>query len=123
MGVTFKSNRDEFFRKHQALKDFIFGNMALDIEVYLKLDSGMPVDTGGMKSETRHFKSNTNKWRVEIDKEYASYQERGIRRDGTHRVSHYTTAGTSAGFFMRSIMAISKNKANYIAEARNAVGL
>lgn len=30
--------------------------------------------------------------------EYAGYQERGMRRDGSHKVRHYTTPGTGAHF-------------------------
>jgi hypothetical protein len=30
--------------------------------------------------------------------QYAAYQERGMRKDGSHKVRHYTTPGTGAHF-------------------------
>lgn len=36
-------------------------------------------------------------------KEYASFQERGARKDGSHRVRKYSTPGTGKGFAKRGI--------------------
>lgn len=44
-------------------------------------------------------------WRVP----YASYQERGMRADGTHVVKHYTTPGTGKEFAERSVKETMKN--------------
>lgn len=40
---------------------------------------------------------------IEWHEPYASYQERGMRYDGSHVVKHYTTPGTSAGFAKRAV--------------------
>lgn len=133
--MIFKSNHQPFLNKHAAFKDFLMGHMAMDIEVALKTTAGMPVSNtkasgnkrgggGHMKSETRHFRNPfAPGFRVEIDKAYAAYQERGVRKDGTHIVKHYTTAGTSAHFFRRAIDAVERNKSAYVSEAKMAVGL
>lgn len=121
--MSFISTRGEFGRKNEAFKDMVQGHMAMDIEMHLKTDAGMPVKTGAMKSGTRHFRSNNNGFRVEIDKAYAAYQERGMRRDGTHIVRHYTTGGTSKGFFRRAINMVINHRNNYIQEARRALNL
>lgn len=120
---TFKSNRPVFMLKSDALKDMVQGHMAMDIEVALKNNAGMPVKTGAMKSGTRHFRSPSGGFRVEIDKEYAAFQERGMRSDGSHRVKHYTTAGTGKGFFRRAIDLVVRNRDGYISEARRALDL
>lgn len=123
MSRRFISHSARFFMKHEALKDMIQGHMAMDIEVAIKTTAGTPVKTGAMKSEVRHFKAGNNKWRVEADKEYAAYQERGARADGTHIVRHYSSTGTSAGWFKRAVNGVVKNQRQYISEARRAVGL
>lgn len=123
MSVIFTSNRPAFNDKNAALKDMVTGHMAMDIEVALKTSAGMPVKTGAMKSDTRHFRSPNGGFRVEIDKAYAAFQERGRRADGSHMVKHYTTAGTGAGFFTRAIGMVLRNRATYIAEAKRALNL
>jgi hypothetical protein len=112
-----------FDAKNEALKDMIQGHMAMDIEVAIKTSAGTPVKTGAMKADVRHFKSARNKWRVEADKAYSAYQERGARQDGSHVVKHYTTPGTSAGWFKRAIDSVVKNRDAYIMEARKSMGL
>lgn len=122
--MKFVSTRQDFTRKHNAFMDILTGHMALDMEVILKTSAGMPVDTGAMKADTRHFKSEkTGKYRVEVDKAYAAFQERGQREDGSHEVRQYTTPGTSAGFFQRAIDIVTENRQSYVNEARSAVGL
>lgn len=132
--MRFTSKRAGFFNKHEALMDMIKGHMAQDIEVAIKTTAGTPVSAtkamgnkrgggGHMKSETRHFKGADGGWRVEVDKAYAAYQERGARADGTRRVKNYSTPGTSAGWFKRAIDGVVRNKDGYIMEARRAIGL
>lgn len=121
--MRFKSNSAAFLHKNAAFTDMVKGRMAMDIEVALKTTAGMPVKTGAMKSETRHFRSPSGGFRVEIDKAYAEYQERGMRADGSRVVRKYTTGGTGKGFFKRAIDGTWKNKDNYIHEARRALNL
>lgn len=121
--MTFISKRAEFNRKNAAFVDMVQGHMAGDIERHLKTDAGMPVKIGAMKSETRHFRSPSGGFRVEIGKGYAAYQERGMRADGTHRVRHYTTGGTSSGFFRRAIDKVIQGRQHYLQTAKRALGL
>lgn len=118
----FKSNHAGFERINGSLKDMIQGHMALDIERYIKISAGTPVDTGAMKASARHYRSDKGV-RVEVNKEYAAYQERGKRLDGSHVVRNYTTGGTGAGWFQKSIEAITRNRLSYIQEARKALNL
>jgi len=45
---------------------------------------------------------------------YAQYQERGARRDGSHRVRNYTTGGTGSGFAEDAIKQVDKDRAKYL---------
>lgn len=116
------TNRDQFYRNNEALKDMVLGHMSQDIEVAIKTTAGTPVDTGGMKSEVRHFKNRVGNWRVEAGKEYSAVQELG-RRSGSAPFKNYTTAGTSAGWFKRAIASVVRNKGTYIEEAKRALNL
>lgn len=123
----FKSNADEVMRVTRVLVDMIQGRMAMDIEIATKTSSGMPVKTGGMKSEVRSFKTGEGKWRVIAGKEYSAVQEAGVRLSGkgapTRPFTNYTTSGTGPGWFNRAIMSVVKNREQYVQEAKRALGL
>lgn len=117
------SKRSEFNTKHRAFVDMVQGRMAMHVEIGIKTTAGTPVKTGAMKADVRHFKTAGGAWRVEADKGYSAYQERGARADGSHRIRKYTTSGTSAGWFRRAIDNVLKDKDTYIKEASKAVQL
>ena len=120
--AVFISKRGMFDRNNNALVDMITGHMAMDIEVAIKTSAGTPVKTGAMKSDVRHFKAANRTYRVEADKAYAAPQELG-RRAGAAPFKNYTTHGTSAGWFKRSINKVVDRKENYAKEARRALNL
>jgi hypothetical protein len=120
--MTFKSNIPDFIAKHEAAKEMLMSTMSLDMERGIKSTSGTPVDKGQMKASA-HQERWINGYRVVVNKEYAEYQERGSREDGTHQITNYTTAGTSAGWFQRAVDSVLGNSANYIEIARRAIGL
>src|SRR3990167_10115193 len=106
----FKSTRTIFNRKNDAFIDLVTGNMAQDIERAAKLK--VPVKTGDLQSSIKHYKTQRGTYRIEANKEYAAYQERGMRRDGSHQVKRYTTPGTGKQWFKGAInKAISHKKA------------
>lgn len=120
-------------QQNAALKDMVLGHMAQDIEVGIKVTAGTPVSNtkasgnkrgggGHMKAAVRHFRNADNQFRVEVDKEYAAYQERGMRADGTRVVRNYSTGGTGRGWFRRAIEGVTRNANNYVDEAAKAVG-
>lgn len=125
--AIFTSKRKDFLRTNSSLKDMVIGAMALDIDRFIKISAGTPVKTGDMKAETRAFKTREGQWRVESAKEYAAVQEAGVRKSGpgapTARFEHYTTPGTGAGWFQRSIDAITKDGNRYVDAAAKAMGL
>lgn len=52
---------------------------------------------------------------------YTSYQHRGMRRDGTHVVRKYTTAGTQKDFLGSSGAIIAAKASNYFKQEANKV--
>lgn len=127
MSVRFTSNSRDIIVKNEAFKNFIQAHIALDIETAIKLTAGTPVKTGGMKAEVRAVKNSKGGFRVEAGKSYSAVQEAGQRLSGkgapTARFSHYSTPGTSAGWFNRAIISVMRNRESYIQEAQRAVGL
>lgn len=119
--AIFKSNRSEFNRKHAAFIDMFLGRLAMAVEIALKTTSGMPVRYGNMKSQTRHFKNKVGNWRTEVDTSYAAAQETGMING--HPIKNYSTQGTSAGFFRRSIDTMNRQRDNIAQETKNATGL
>lgn len=125
--AKFTSKRSAFNRTNDAFMELVKSRMSMDIEVAIKTTSGMPVKTGGMKAEVRHFKNENGDWRTEAGKEYSATQEAGRRMTGkgapTKKFDNYTTAGTSAGWFHRAIASVLRVRDTYIEEASKAVGL
>jgi len=56
---------------------------------YKAMDKYVPKDVGNLRTIVE---VSTNK--ITYKSPYARYQYYGIREDGTHKVQHYTTAGT-----------------------------
>lgn len=119
---VFKSNQAAVLRKNEDMQNFVLGRMAMDVEVGIKVSAGTPVKTGAMKADTRHFKTASGKFRVEMGKEYSAVQEAG-RRGGSAAFRHYTTPGTSAGFFKRAVDSVQRNAPKYFKEAKVALNL
>lgn len=120
--AKFISKRADFNRSNEALKDMIQERMSGAIEQAIKNTAGTPVKHGLMKADVRHFKTPNNHWRVEADKGYSAVQEAGVRA-GSRPFTHYTTPGTSAGWFKRAIDSVISHREEYIAEVKRTVGL
>lgn len=50
---------------------------------------------------------------IEWRKVYAQFQERGMRRDGSHRVKSYTTSGTGPHFAFNAVKKIALQSDKY----------
>jgi hypothetical protein len=57
-----------------------------------------PLKTGDLRADSGIESPRPLVKRIYFDKEYAVYQEKGSRRDGTRVVRKYTTAGTGKEF-------------------------
>lgn len=72
------------------------------------------------KADTNFLRNNTKrqvlglKGKVAWNADYAQYQERGKRRDGSHVVRNYTTGGTGKQFAENAVKSVDKNRAKYL---------
>jgi len=71
------------------------------------------------KADTNFLRNNTKKQvlglkgKITWSARYAQYQERGMRRDGTHVVRNYTTGGTGKHFALNAMKQVTKNRMKY----------
>ena len=79
----------------------------------------IPFLTGALQQATESDKKGLLDHRVIANKEYASYQERGVRKDGTHKVRRYSTPGTGSNYLKKAGNKIVKDAINYLRQANN----
>ena len=68
--------------------------MLADSEKYVPYSAGSTQSAGGLRDSGRVERGEGGRMYLVWDTVYALYQWFGVRADGTHRVRHYTTAGT-----------------------------
>ncbi|RLA58674.1 MAG: hypothetical protein DRR04_10385 [Gammaproteobacteria bacterium] len=90
----------EFQTKMAYAMEGALREMASDILIESR--NKAPVKNGHLRGESYSSQFAPLVHRVEYLIEYAEYQERGARKDGTHVVRKYTTAGTGAHFLEKT---------------------
>jgi len=68
---------------------------------------------GGLRSRRRIEQKNLTSYDIHWSVPYAEYQNRGSRRDGSHRVRNYTTPGTGKGFIDAGLNYVKKTYKGY----------
>jgi hypothetical protein len=96
MSVVVINNLPLFGNIAKKTLDDALGSAARDTQVDAKAHA--PFQKGALRSYSDNNRQGNLHWRVSFDMEYAAYQERGARRDGSHRVRKYSTSGTGAHF-------------------------
>lgn len=81
---------------------------------YKHMDKYVPMDLGNLRTIV-DIQTNT----ITYESPYASYQYYGKRKDSSHKVKHYTTAGTGPKWDRRMISA---EKDNVIKEVQKFIG-
>ena len=81
---------------------------------YKHMDKYVPKDEGNLRTIVDIRPSS-----ITYASPYARYQYYGVREDGTHKVTHYTTAGTGPYWDKRMVSA---EMQNVIREVQNYVG-
>lgn len=79
----------------------------------------VPFKRGNLQKQGESKKIAKMKHRVVYDEEYAAYQERGQRKDGTRRVINYSTPGTGKDFLKGAGQTVGKQALNYLRQAAN----
>ena len=109
----------EFGEKAVDVFDMALNNLADDIVRLAK--SKVPYKEGDLYDEIMKEKLEDLAYRVMVDSEYASYQEKGKRADGSHVVREYTTANTGAHFLETSGDKVAEKALQYLKEANQLI--
>lgn len=111
MSYRIIDNTKKFADTAEKRLDLFLSDMGVDIErlskMYVPRDKGMLRNSGKVQKLGR-FKYIVSYWIA-----YALYQERGMRRDGTHKVRKYSQPGKKAHYLgdaAKSITAKGKEK-------------
>lgn len=96
------------------------GMMADDIEKMAAFK--VPVDTGKLARYIKKFRVSWNHWKVTVNLDYAEYQERGARADGSRPVRNYSRPGSGPHFLEDAVNIASGRMASYFIKAKNFRG-
>ena len=98
MAVIVKTDRQKF---HNAINGAaklaryaLAEQMLADSEQFVPYSAGSVQSAGGLRDSGKIVEGDSDSLYLVWDQVYALYQWYGIRADGTHKVTHYTTAGT-----------------------------
>lgn len=113
MPVKVKDNSTSALKKADKQMNLVLS--AITSDVYRLSQQQVPVSEGG-----GHLQSSGQivpghlRYSIKYNKEYASYQHRGMRRDGTHVVRNYTYPGKKSHFLSDPADTILRNKESYL---------
>lgn len=113
--VTVEDNSEAWLQLTEHRFDVALGMMAQDVEMIAAFK--VPTDTGALARYIRKYRISSKRWKVAVNKEYAAYQERGARADGSRRVVNYSRAGSGPHFLQDAIDVVSGRKLSYIKKA------
>lgn len=115
MAVRVDNRMGAFTASNEKAMERALERMGNDIFVLSQFK--VPYEHGDLKASGEHKLMGRLHRRIQYGEKgaeaYASYQHRGMRRDGSHVVRHYTTAGTGKHFLMESGDIISTKASQY----------
>lgn len=111
----------EFAAKNAEACDKALERMAGDIVKVAKIR--VPFEHGHLMKSIKASRIKPLHHRVVVDSDYAAYQERGMRRNGSHVVRRYSTPGTGAHYLRDAGRSISDKALNYLKQAANSIRL
>lgn len=114
MSVKQENNTSAVLKNIEGKIDLVLSSMVTDI--YRLSQQQVPVSAGGghLQSFGLAKRVGNLKYEIKYNKEYASYQHRGMRRDGTHVVKNYTYPGKKSHYLTDPAEQILKNQNSYI---------
>lgn len=121
MPVRIVDNSKRLLRVSEDVFDNALSRMAKDISLVAK--SRVPFRRGNLLKEIRQDRKAPLKHRVVVDSEYAAYQERGQRMDGSHRVRKYSTPSTGKNYLKDAGHKITADALQYFKQANNLIRL
>ena len=117
--LEIKDNLDKWVYRQIRQHDLALGAAAQDIEMIAAYY--VPVDTGRLARMIRRRRKNALNWEVRVDEDYAAYQERGMRADGSHRVRKYSRPGSGPHYLARAAGVVQQKIASYFIRANAQV--
>lgn len=112
-----------FNRLNEAAMELALERMRQDIWILSQFK--VPRKSGTLKSSGKQKKIGRLHHQVSYGEtaaeDYAAYQHRGMRRDGSHIVRNYTTAGTQKDYLGESGAIIASKASNYFKQEANKV--
>ena len=115
MKVKIENNINKWGNRTIDTLDSALSRMAKDIKQIASIT--VPFKSGELQKSIEDQKIGLLRHRVLVDKPYASYQERGMRADGSRVVKKYTTAGTGKGYLKKAGDKVCKQGINYLKQA------
>lgn len=98
MAVIVKTDKAKWIGAINAASDLasyaLAEQMLADSEKYVPYSAGSSQSAGGLRGSGKVERGESGRMFLIWDTVYALFQWFGVRADGTHRVRHYTTAGT-----------------------------
>ena len=98
MAVIVKTDRQKMQQVMDKATDLakyaLAEQMLADSEKFVPYSAGSSQSAGNLRESGKIVKGEGGALYLVWDTVYALYQWFGVRADGTHRVRHYTTAGT-----------------------------
>jgi hypothetical protein len=98
MAVIVKTDRAKFGQVMSKASDLskyaLAEQMLADSEQFVPYSGGSSQSAGNLREQGKIVQGEGGSLYLVWDTVYALYQWFGVRADGTHRVKHYTTAGT-----------------------------
>ena len=117
--VKVTDNFNKFDTKMTKVFDSALGRMGKDIKQIASIR--IPFKSGDLQGSIENKRDDVLKHKVLINSEYAGYQERGVRKDGSHKVRKYTTPNTGKKFLKGAGDDVSKNALNYLKQANQLI--
>lgn len=121
MGFKIVDKTIKFVESVEGANDRSLAKMSSDIERLAK--QTVPHDKGPLQTSGRHERMGKNWYRVIFNKEYAEYQERGMRADGTHVVKHYSKPGKGPHYLENAGRKISAKINEYLRNEGSVIRL
>lgn len=98
MAVIVKTDRQKLgavMAKASKLAKYALAEQIIaDSEKFVPYSAGSIQSAGGLRESAKIVEGDSGSLYVVYDSVYALYQWYGVRADGSHRVTHYTTTGT-----------------------------
>lgn len=121
MGVRIDDRSKQFIVNNTRQMDAALERMAGDIETLGKVK--VPLKSGNLQDQFNKKKVGVLHHQVRVDEDYASYQERGMRKDGSRVVRRYTTPGTGKNFLKGAGQQVAPRAVQYIKQAASRVNV